>query len=59
MSGDSAATGTFQVNIPADLIDELKRKRVARPSPLKVDGMQVSFLDRLFGRLDDDRPKRR
>lgn len=59
MSGDSAATGAFQVNIPADLMDELKRNRVARPSPLKVDGMKPSLLDRLFGRLDDDKPRRR
>jgi hypothetical protein len=59
MPGDTAATGTFQLNIPADLMDELKRNRVARPSPLKVDGMKPSLLDRLFGRLDEEKPKRR
>jgi hypothetical protein len=58
MSGDTAATGTFKVNIPSDLVNELKRNRVARPSPLKVDGMKPSLLDRLFGRLDDDKTKR-
>ena len=59
MPGEPAATGTFQLNFPADLMDELKRNRVARPSPLKVDGMKPSLLDRLFGRLDEEKPKRR
>ena len=59
MPGDTAATGTFQVKIPSDLIDELKRNRVARPSPLRVDGMKPSLLDRLFGRLDEGKAKRR
>jgi hypothetical protein len=59
MSGDNAATGTFQLNIPSDLMDEIKRNRVARPSPLKVEGMKPSLLDRLFGRLDDEKHSRR
>jgi hypothetical protein len=59
MPGDTAATGTFQMNLPSDLMDELKRNRVARPSPLKVEGMKPSLLDRLFGHLDDEKPKRR
>jgi hypothetical protein len=59
MPGDNAATGTFQLNIPSDLMDEIKRTRVARPSPLKVEGMKPSLLDRLFGRLDDEKSRSR
>jgi hypothetical protein len=59
MPGDTAATGAFQVNIPTGLVDELKRNRVVRPSPLKVDGMKPSLLDRLFGHLADEKSRRR
>jgi hypothetical protein len=58
MSSDTAATGQFQVNIPADLVHELQRNRVPRPNGLKVDGMKRGLLDRLFGGLDDDKQKR-
>ena len=59
MSSDTAATGTFQVNIPSDLMTELKRNRVPRPSSLKVDGFKPSLLDRLFGGLDEGKAKNR
>jgi hypothetical protein len=58
MSSDTAATGQFQVNIPADLVNELQRNRVPRPNGLKVDGMKRGLLDRLFGGLDDEKHKR-
>ncbi len=59
MSSDTAATGQFQVNIPTDLVNELKRNGVPRPNGLKVDGMKRTLLDRLFGHLDEDKQKRR
>jgi hypothetical protein len=49
MSGDTAATGTFKLNIPADLVNELKRNPVPRKSSMKVEGFKPSLLDRLFG----------
>jgi hypothetical protein len=58
MPADTAATGTFRMNLPEDLLNELKRNPVPRKSSMKVEGFKASLLDRLFGGDGDVERKR-
>ena len=59
MPADTSATGTFELRLPENLLDELKRNPVRRKTNMKVDGFKPSLLDRLFGGDGDVDSKRR
>ena len=48
---DDSMTGTFQINLPKDLLLEAKRASQAKKEPLHVEGWRNSWLSRISERL--------
>jgi hypothetical protein len=44
---DNSMTGTFQVNLPKDLLSEAKRAATAKSEQFQVEGWRNSWLSRL------------
>jgi hypothetical protein len=44
---DNSMTGTFQLNLPKDLLSEAKRASKPKNEQLKVEGWRSSWLSRL------------
>ena len=44
---DNSLTGTFQLNLPKDLLTEAKRQPKQRTEMLRVEGWRSSWLSRL------------
>jgi hypothetical protein len=44
---DKTDTGTFQLNLPKELLTEAKREPKKQPEQLKVDGWRYSWFSRL------------
>ena len=44
---DNSMTGTFQVNLPKDLLSEAKRQTKAGTDQLQVEGWRTSWLSRI------------
>lgn len=44
---DDAMTGTFQINLPQDLLSEAKRATKAKGDQLHVEGWRNSWLSRI------------
>jgi hypothetical protein len=47
MRNDSATTGEFRINLPPDVLAEMRRQSGSARSGLQVDGFRLG----LFGRL--------
>jgi len=45
---DPAMTGTFQIELPKDLVAHAKRTKAAKGSELQVEGWRGSWLSRLL-----------
>ncbi len=48
---DNSMTGTFQVNLPKDLLSEAKRAPKPKDEQLRVEGWHNSWLSRLAEKL--------
>jgi hypothetical protein len=48
---DPAMTGTFQIELPKDLIAHAKNSRGAKANELHVEGWRGSWLSRLMEKL--------
>ena len=48
---DNSMTGTFQLNLPKDLLSEAKRAPRAKSEQLRVEGWRNSWLSRLAEKL--------
>ena len=44
---DKSMTGTFQLNLPKDLLSEAKRQSKPKKEELKVEGFRTSWLSRV------------
>ena len=44
---DNTMTGTFQINLPKDLLSEAKRTSKPKSDQLNVEGWRTSWLSRL------------
>ena len=44
---DNSMTGTFQLNLPKDLLSEAKRAPKSKPEQLRVEGWRNSWLSRI------------
>ena len=44
---DNSMTGTFQLNLPKDLLSEAKRASNPKPEHLNVEGWRTSWLSRI------------
>jgi hypothetical protein len=44
---DNSMTGTFQINLPKDLLSESKRATKAKSEQLRVEGWRNSWLSRI------------
>ncbi len=44
---DKSMTGTFELNLPKDLLQEAKRQPKPKKEHLKVDGWRNSWLSRI------------
>jgi hypothetical protein len=44
---DQSMTGTYQLNLPKELLSEAKRQPKPKPEQLRVDGFRNSWLSRL------------
>jgi hypothetical protein len=44
---DNSMTGTFQINLPKDLLSEARRAAVPKKEQLHVEGWRNSWLSRL------------
>jgi hypothetical protein len=44
---DDSTTGTFQVNLPKDLLSEAKRSAKVKTEQLRVEGWRNSWLSRI------------
>jgi hypothetical protein len=44
---DNSMTGTFQINLPKDLLSEAKRASTPKKDQLHVEGWRNSWLSRL------------
>jgi hypothetical protein len=44
---DNTMTGTFQINLPKDLLSEAKRTSKPKKEQLHVEGWRTSWLSRL------------
>jgi hypothetical protein len=44
---DKSMTGTFQLNLPKELLVEAKRQTKPKAEQLRVDGFRYSWLSRL------------
>ena len=44
---DKSMTGTFQLNLPKDLLSEAKRQPKPKAEQLRVDGFRNSWLSRI------------
>ncbi|HET9861820.1 MAG TPA: hypothetical protein VFP37_00135 [Steroidobacteraceae bacterium] len=49
MRNDTAASGEFRINLPPDVLAEMRRQNVSARGKMQVDG----FRPGLFGRLLD------
>jgi hypothetical protein len=47
MRNDTAASGEFRINLPPDVLAEMRRNTGSPRSPLQVDGFRLG----IFGRL--------
>jgi hypothetical protein len=47
MRNDTAASGEFRINIPPDVLAEMRRQKMSARATMEVDG----FRPGLFGRL--------
>ena len=44
---DNSMTGTFQLNLPKELLSEAKRQSKSKPEQLRVEGWRNSWLTRI------------
>ena len=44
---DNSMTGTFQINLPKDLLSESKRASQTKSDQLRVEGWRTSWLSRI------------
>ena len=44
---DKSMTGTFQINLPKDLLSESRRQPKPKKEELKVEGWRTSWLSRV------------
>jgi hypothetical protein len=44
---DDSMTGTFQLNLPKDLLSEAQRASASKREPLHVEGWRNSWLSRI------------
>jgi len=44
---DKSMTGTFQINLPKELLSESRRKQKPKGEELKVEGWRTSWLSRV------------
>jgi hypothetical protein len=44
---DNSMTGTFQINLPKDLLSEAKRASKPKNEQLRVEGWRTSWLSRI------------
>ena len=50
MRNDTAASGEFRINLPADVLAEMRRNAPSSPrAAMQVDGFRVGLFDRLIG----------
>jgi hypothetical protein len=45
--GDESMTGTFQINLPKDLLNEARRQPKPKNEQLKVEGWRSSWLSKV------------
>ncbi len=58
MPTDTAMTGTFQANLPSDLLSAVQHKGAAGPgNDLTVRSMKPSLMERLIGIFVSPKPK--
>ena len=52
MRNDTAASGEFRINLPPDVLAEMRRTTSASPrSAMEVDGFRPGILGRIVGML--------
>lgn len=49
MRNDTAASGEFRINLPPDVLAEMRRNGPSPRAAMQVDGFRVGLLDRLIG----------
>jgi hypothetical protein len=48
MRNDTAASGEFKINLPADVLAEMRRNTGGPRSTMQVDGFRLGLFGRLF-----------
>jgi hypothetical protein len=48
MRNDTAASGEFRINLPPDVVAEMRRSTGSSRSPLQVDGFRLGFFGRII-----------
>ena len=48
MRNDTAASGEFKINLPADVLAEMRRNTGGARSTMQVDGFRLGLFGRLF-----------
>ncbi len=57
MPPDTAMTGTFQANLPSDLVSAIQRNGVKGPGKdLSVRSMKPSLMERMIGMMSKKKP---
>lgn len=49
MPPDSAMTGTFQTNLPSDLLSAVQRGAISQRNDLTIGSMKPSLMERVIG----------
>jgi hypothetical protein len=48
MRNDTASSGEFRINLPPDVLAEMRRQNVSARASMQVDGFRPGFFGRLF-----------
>jgi hypothetical protein len=48
LRNDTAASGEFKINLPADVLAEMRRNAGGARSTMQVDGFRLGIFGRLF-----------
>ena len=51
MRNDTASSGEFRINLPPDVVAEMRRQAVSARAAMQVDGFRPGLFSRLIGMM--------
>ena len=51
MRNDTASSGEFRINLPPDVVAEMRRQTVSARAAMQVDGFRPGIFSRLIGMM--------